>query len=152
MALGGRIVIMHHPDIGEFLRLIEAYGVTHAFLPPTVIYMVLDNPKLDDTDLSSLQCFWYGAAPISAARLEEALKRIGPMAQLFGQTEAPMMISTLSPEQHYNEDGAVAWRASSSITCRVCRRPIRAARRSSTTSICPSTPTPRSASRPQRLG
>jgi fatty-acyl-CoA synthase len=108
MALGGRIVIMHHPDIGEFLRLIEAYGVTHAFLPPTVIYMVLDNPKLDDTDLSSLQCFWYGAAPISAARLEEALKRIGPMAQLFGQTEAPMMISTLSPEQHYNEDGAVA--------------------------------------------
>ena len=37
-------------------------------------------------DLSSLQCFWYGAAPISAARLEEALHRIGPMAQLFGQT------------------------------------------------------------------
>ena len=25
------------------------------------------------TDLSSLQCFWYGAAPMSAARLEEAL-------------------------------------------------------------------------------
>ncbi|HEY5817862.1 MAG TPA: long-chain fatty acid--CoA ligase [Mesorhizobium sp.] len=108
MAHGGQVVIMHHADIGEFLALIEQYGVTHAFLPPTVIYMVLDNPKLDQADLSSLQCFWYGAAPISAARLAEAIKRIGPMAQLFGQTEAPMMISTMAPAEHYNEDGSVA--------------------------------------------
>ncbi len=108
LSLGGRIVIMHHADVGEFLELIEEYKVTHAFLPPTVIYMVLDNPRLDSADLSSLQCFWYGAAPISAARLEEALKRIGPMAQLFGQTEAPMMISTMAPKDHYNADGSVA--------------------------------------------
>ena len=47
MALGGRIVIMHHPDIAEFLDLIERYRVTHTFLPPTVIYMLLDHPKLD---------------------------------------------------------------------------------------------------------
>src|SRR5262249_55438316 len=87
MTLGGRIVIMHHPDIGEFLDLIARYRVTHTFLPPTVIYMLLDHPKLDAADLSSLQCFWYGAAPISATRLAEALQRIGPMAQLFGQTE-----------------------------------------------------------------
>ncbi len=53
-------------------------------------------------------CFWYGAAPISVARLTEALKRIGPMAQLFGQTEAPMMISMMPPEDHYNPDGSIA--------------------------------------------
>src|SRR5246127_787568 len=108
MTLGGRIVIMHHPDIGEFLDLIARYRVTHTFLPPTVIYMLLDHPKLDATRRSSLQCFWYGAAPISAARLTEALKRIGPMAQLFGQTEAPMMISMMPPEDHYNPDGSIA--------------------------------------------
>ena len=108
MTLGGRIVIMHHPDIGEFLDLIARHRVTHTFLPPTVIYMLLDHPQLASSDLSSLQCFWYGAAPISAARLEEALQRIGPMAQLFGQTEAPMMISMLSPEGHYNPDGSIA--------------------------------------------
>ena len=99
MTLGGRIVIMHHPDIGEFLDLIERYRVTHTFLPPTVIYMLLDHPKLDRARLGSLQCFWYGAAPISAGRLAEALQRIGPMAQLFGQTEAPMMISMMAPER-----------------------------------------------------
>src|SRR6201993_2877822 len=108
MTLGGRVVIMHHPDIGEFLDLIAHYRVTHAFLPPTVLYMLLDHPGLDAADLSSLQCFWYGAAPISATRLAEALKRIGPMAQLFGQTEAPMMISMMAPDEHYNADGSIA--------------------------------------------
>jgi fatty-acyl-CoA synthase len=108
MTLGGRIVIMHHPDIGEFLDLIARYRVTHTFLPPTVIYMLLDHPKLDGTNRTSLQCFWYGAAPISAARLTEALQRIGPMAQLFGQTEAPMMISMMAPDEHYLADGSVA--------------------------------------------
>jgi fatty-acyl-CoA synthase len=108
MTLGGRIVIMHHPDIGAFLDLIARYRVTHTFLPPTVIYMLLDHPKLDATNRSSLQCFWYGAAPISATRLAEALKRIGPMAQLFGQTEAPMMISMMAPDEHYHADGSIA--------------------------------------------
>ena len=114
MTLGGRIVIMHHPDIGEFLDLIERYRVTHTFLPPTVIYMLLDHPKLDRSRLGSLQCFWYGAAPISATRLAEALQRIGPMAQLFGQTEAPMMISMMAPEEHYNPDGTIAMQRLSS--------------------------------------
>jgi len=108
MTLGGRIVIMHHPDIGEFLDLIARYRITHTFLPPTVIYMLLDHPKLDATRRDSLQCFWYGAAPISAARLTEALTRIGPMAQLFGQTEAPMMISMMAPDEHYRADGSIA--------------------------------------------
>ncbi|MEO5709550.1 MAG: AMP-binding protein [Nocardioidaceae bacterium] len=76
-------------------HLVARHHVTHTFLPPTLIYMVLADERLDGTDLSSLQCFWYGAAPMSVTRLEEALTRIGPvMAQLFGQTEAPMMVST----------------------------------------------------------
>jgi fatty-acyl-CoA synthase len=108
MALGGKIVIMHHPDIGEFLALIGRHRVTHTFLPPTVIYMLLDHPDLDSAERGSLQCFWYGAAPISASRLEQALQRIGPMAQLFGQTEAPMMISTMAPDEHFNADGSIA--------------------------------------------
>jgi len=33
---------------------------------------------------------------------------IGPMAQLFGQTEAPMMVSMLPPADHYDADGTVA--------------------------------------------
>ena len=108
MTLGGRVVIMHHPDIGQFLDSVGQYKVARAFLPPTVIYMLLDHPKLGAADLGSLQCFWYGAAPISPARLAEALQKIGPMAQLFGQTEAPMMVSMMAPKDHYNADGSIA--------------------------------------------
>jgi acyl-CoA synthetase (AMP-forming)/AMP-acid ligase II len=109
LTLGGEIVIMPTPDLTEFLALVERHRVTHTFLPPTLIYMVLAHPALTATDLSSLQCFWYGAAPMSAARLEEALQRIGPvMAQLFGQSEAPMMISTMAPADHFHADGSPA--------------------------------------------
>jgi fatty-acyl-CoA synthase len=109
LALGGEVVIMRSPDVAGFLSLVQEHRVTHTFLPPTLIYMVLGHPALDATDLSSLQCFWYGAAPMSAARLEEALTRIGPvMAQLFGQTEAPMMISMMPPADHFRPDGSVA--------------------------------------------
>ncbi|MGH3165927.1 MAG: acyl-CoA synthetase [Trebonia sp.] len=109
MALGGEIVIMPSPDLGEFLGLIGQHQVTHAFLPPTVIYMLLGHPAVPEADLGSLQCLWYGAAPMSAARLEQAIGVIGPvMGQLFGQTEAPMMISTLAPKDHFRPDGTLA--------------------------------------------
>ncbi|WP_434443907.1 acyl-CoA synthetase [Lentzea sp. E54] len=109
MAHGGETVIMPAPDLGEFLRLIERHRITHAFLPPTVIYGLLDHPALDSADLTSLRCLWYGAAPMSPVRLTEALRRIGPvMGQLFGQTEAPNMIATLSPADHFLPDGQVA--------------------------------------------
>ena len=109
MTLGGEIVIMPKPDLTDFLALIENSKITHTFLPPTLIYMLLDHPGLAGTDLTSLQCLWYGAAPMSATRLEEALTRIGPvLGQLFGQSEAPMMISTLAPADHFRDDGSLA--------------------------------------------
>jgi fatty-acyl-CoA synthase len=109
MAMGGEIVVMAKPDVTAFLALVERHRVTHTFLPPTLIYMLLAHEKLSATDLSSLRCFWYGAAPMSPQRLEQALTAIGPvMAQLFGQSEAPMMISMLPPADHFRPDGSVA--------------------------------------------
>ncbi|MFQ6393609.1 acyl-CoA synthetase [Nocardia sp. KC 131] len=116
MALGGEIVVMPTPDLGEFVSLVQRHSITHTFLPPTLIYMLLDHPALASADLSSLQCLWYGAAPMSVARLEQALDRIGPvMAQLFGQSEAPMMISTLAPREHFDADGSIARKRLSSV-------------------------------------
>jgi fatty-acyl-CoA synthase len=109
MTLGGQIVIMPAPDLGEFLTLAGRHRVTHAFLPPTLIYLLLDHPGLATADLTSLQCLWYGAAPMSADRLEQAIGTLGPvMGQLFGQTEAPMMISTLAPKDHLHADRTLA--------------------------------------------
>src|SRR3989442_2755329 len=109
MTLGGEIIIMPKPDLASFLPLIEQHRVTHTFLPPTLIYMLLRHPDLESKDLTSLQCLWYGAAPMSATRLEEAIRRIVPvLGQLFVQTDAPMMISTMAPQQHIHTDGSLA--------------------------------------------
>ncbi|MEU4666867.1 AMP-binding protein [Amycolatopsis sp. NPDC023774] len=109
LTLGGEIVVMAKPDLGEFLALVQRHRITHTFLPPTLIYSLLDHPDLSTTDFSSMDCLWYGAAPMSAARLEEAITRIGPvLGQLFGQSEAPMMISTLAPAEHFHADGSLA--------------------------------------------
>ena len=109
MTLGGEIVIMPAPDLAEFVSLIGQHQVTHAFLPPTLVYLLLDQPGLAGADLGSLQCLWYGAAPMSATRLEQAIRVIGPvMGQLFGQTEAPMMISSMAPKDHFRADGCLA--------------------------------------------
>ncbi len=109
MAHGGEIVIMADADIGHFLQLASKHGATHTFLPPTLLYMLLDHPDLGTADLSSMQCFWYGAAPISPARLKEAITKIGPvMAQFYGQSEAPMMISAMAPKEHFDASGSIA--------------------------------------------
>ncbi|WP_410676252.1 AMP-binding protein [Amycolatopsis sp. cmx-4-68] len=108
MTLGGEIVVMPSPDLAEFAVLVGRHRITHAFLPPTLIYLLLDS-AVSSLDPSSLQCLWYGAAPMSVARLQEAIERIGPVfGQLFGQSEAPMMISTLAPADHLLPDGSPA--------------------------------------------
>jgi fatty-acyl-CoA synthase len=109
MALGGEIVIMPSPDLGEFPRLVGRHRVTHAFLPSAGICALLDHPGLPSGALGSLQCLWYGSTPMPASCLAQALTEIGPvMGQLFGQFEAPMVISALSPRDHYRPDGVPA--------------------------------------------
>ena len=51
MALGGEIVVMPKPDLASFLSLIGRHRVTHTFLPPTLIYMLLGHQDLAAADL-----------------------------------------------------------------------------------------------------
>jgi acyl-CoA synthetase (AMP-forming)/AMP-acid ligase II len=109
LALGGATVIMPKADLSKFLHHIETYRVTTTFLPPTVIYMLLEHPEVHEIDYASLKYFWYGAAPISAVKLKQAIETFGPvMTQFYGQTEAPMLITYLSPQEHFAEDGGYA--------------------------------------------
>jgi len=101
----GRCVIVDHFEPELFLQTVEREKVTMTFLVPTMIYMLLDHPSLDQYDLSSLRNIIYGASPIAPDRLKQAVKKFGPvMTQLFGQTEAPMALSALSLEEHIVSD------------------------------------------------
>jgi len=59
-----------------------------------MIYVMLDHPSLDKTDLSSLELLLYGASAMSPSRLVEGIERIGPVfSQLYGQTEASLYVT-----------------------------------------------------------
>lgn len=101
MRAAGTQVILARPDPLAILQAIERHRVTHLFLPPTVIYMLLAHPRVREFDYSSLEYFIYAAAPMSVDRLKEALDVFGPvMMQVYGQAEVPMYMTVLPPRDH----------------------------------------------------
>jgi len=102
-ARGGTVVVLTKPDPAQLLGAIQKYRVTELFLPPTVIYRLLDIPDLrKKADFSSLEFFLYGAAPMSVEKLKLAIDVFGPvMMGGYGQTEAPTSISFLTPGEHF---------------------------------------------------
>ena len=74
---GGSIVVLPGFDPGRVLETIERYRITATMLVPTMIYTLLDHPKLEGTDLSSLETIFYGAAAMSPTRLKEGIERLG---------------------------------------------------------------------------
>ncbi len=107
-ARGGKVVIMTKPDPVSLLDIICGERVTEFFLPPTVIYRLLNIPGIEQRDFSALRYFMYGAAPMSIDKLKEALRIFGPvMLQGYGQTEAPGSIAFLRPGDHF-KSGEVA--------------------------------------------
>jgi acyl-CoA synthetase (AMP-forming)/AMP-acid ligase II len=98
---GGTIVVHDGVVPATVLDSIERDRVTRLFLPPTAIYVLLADPAVRERDYSSLRHFLYAAAPMSADKLVEAMDVFGPvMAQCFGQSEAPMLATYMSPAEH----------------------------------------------------
>ena len=94
-------VILPGFEAERFLRTIELHRVTTTVLVPTLIYILLDHPRIREYDLSSLETVVYGASPISPSRLKDALDTFGPVfAQGYGSTENLGFVSVLSKQDH----------------------------------------------------
>jgi acyl-CoA synthetase (AMP-forming)/AMP-acid ligase II len=105
---GGRNVICASPDPLTIMQDIEKHGVTHLFLPPTVLYMMLAHEDVRKFDYSSLQHFMVGAAPTSLEKLKEACEVFGAcMTEAYGQTEAPAAITLKAPWDYIDSDGTI---------------------------------------------
>jgi acyl-CoA synthetase (AMP-forming)/AMP-acid ligase II len=101
LAFGGTNIFMGTADPGGILAAIEKHRVTHVYMPPTLIYMLLAHPDVGKYDYSSLQHLVYASAPMSVDKLVEAVKVFGPvLTQTYGQAEACMICTFFSPEDH----------------------------------------------------
>jgi fatty-acyl-CoA synthase len=97
---GGEVHLLKGFEPEKFLATIERERINATLMVPTMIYVMLDHPRLERTDLSSLELLLYGASPMSPSRLVEGLERIGPVfSQLYGQTEC-YPVSVLRKDDH----------------------------------------------------
>ena len=97
---GGTVHMLKGFDPEAVFKTIERERINFTLFVPTMIYVLLDHPALDRTDLSSLELLLYGASAMSPSRLVEGIERIGPVfSQLYGQTEC-YPVSVLRKADH----------------------------------------------------
>ncbi|XSC47540.1 AMP-binding protein [Bradyrhizobium sp. RDT10] len=97
---GGTVHMLKGFDPEAVFKTIEREKINFTLFVPTMIYVLLDHPALDKSDLSSLELLLYGASAMSPSRLSEGIERIGPVfSQLYGQTEC-YPVSVLRKADH----------------------------------------------------
>ena len=109
MSHGSGLYIMPHvarlgvnvvPESGgfepeEILRLIDAWPRSSMFAAPTMVKRLTECPA--DCNARNIRTIVWGGAPMYVEDALKALDRFGPrLAQIYGQGEAPMTITTLS--------------------------------------------------------
>jgi acyl-CoA synthetase (AMP-forming)/AMP-acid ligase II len=105
---GATVVTMPRFDLAEFLRVVQDYRITRAYVVPPIVLALVKHPLVDEFDLSSLEFINSGAAPLSAELEAECGRRLGcQMEQGYGLTET-------SPTTHWVTDEP-AWQKPGSI-------------------------------------
>jgi acyl-CoA synthetase (AMP-forming)/AMP-acid ligase II len=99
---GSTHVIVPMFTAAEVAGAIEEHAVTDTLLVPTMVQMLVDDPDVAASDMSSLVHLIYGASPISEALLERARKAFptAGFTQGYGMTEMSPVVALLTPADH----------------------------------------------------
>ena len=100
LAQGGTHVLLDTVSPETITQAFRERGGTLAFMPPTLIYMVMAQPGVSRADFPALRNLIYGGAPMPADKIEEVQAFFGPVVgTTYGQTEAPQIVTVLTPEE-----------------------------------------------------
>lgn len=105
---GGSLIFMDTYSPENLCACVKKYGVTRLFVTPSHLIDILDMPQGTDSDLQSVTQIIYGTSSMPAAKLEEAIKRFGPIFQQgYGQAEVLPPVS-FQPMSAHMQDGEIA--------------------------------------------
>jgi acyl-CoA synthetase (AMP-forming)/AMP-acid ligase II len=100
---GRRVVVMPQFDPAQWLQLVQSERVTHAFVVPTMMKQLIDEPGFAKADVSSLTNLAYGGAPMPIQVIRRAIemfpKSVG-FVNAYGQTETTSSLTILGPDDH----------------------------------------------------
>jgi acyl-CoA synthetase (AMP-forming)/AMP-acid ligase II len=100
-ATGSAVVLVARFRAEEFVRAVNAHGVTSCSLAPTMLHALLAHLAETGADMPSLRMIGYGAAAISADLLDRAIRRLSvDFHQGYGMTETGGNVTFLGPDEH----------------------------------------------------
>ena len=90
-------------EAAEVLQLFDAWPGSSMFAAPTMVKRLVECPAQCNPD--HIRTIIWGGAPMYVADARAAIDRFGPrFAQIYGQGESPMTITTLSKEEIADHD------------------------------------------------
>ncbi len=99
LAAGGTLVVSERFTPQNLLIDLQRHAATRAFLVPSMVRFTLRAKAFAAADLSSLSEVMYGAAPMPAGLLREAMTAFGcGFRNVYGITEGGGPIAVLTPE------------------------------------------------------
>jgi len=99
LGCGGTVLLPRSTRPRDVLEQLERERVTSVFMPPTLIYGLLEDETARTRDWRALRHFVYAAAPMRADKIVEAQAVFGPLETGYGQTEAPAIIAYMSAQE-----------------------------------------------------
>jgi fatty-acyl-CoA synthase len=98
---GGASLVLPGFDPASYLAAIGQWRPTALCLVPTMIQMLVEQPGIEEADMSGVSTILYGASPMPRPLIERVLGLWGPrFVQFYGQTEAPLAIACLGRDEH----------------------------------------------------
>jgi acyl-CoA synthetase (AMP-forming)/AMP-acid ligase II len=90
MKLGLRVLYLPKFDATRWLDLVEEEGPTAAFLVPAMTHLLLDHPRFDGANLSSIGMCSVGSAPLAPFVVERLQEKMpdAMVSNNYGMTEA----------------------------------------------------------------
>ena len=84
------------------MTAVQEHQVTDLTLVTTMIQLMVDHPRIDEFDLSSVRRVMYGASPMSGALLGRTMKALpnARFMQGYGMTELAPAATVLRPGDH----------------------------------------------------
>ncbi|MBL7501800.1 AMP-binding protein [Frankia sp. CNm7] len=86
---GDRLLVMEKFDAARVVDVVERYRITNFTATPTMLQRIADLPGTDSRDLSSIEFFVQGAAPMPPSLVHRWAGLIGPerIVMAYGMTE-----------------------------------------------------------------